>query len=390
MRLASSAPRLGAARPLTAIHRALAAAIAATLFRLALYLALSLPYGSISAALCHHDCDFYTRIAAEGYGSDAGYHDRGSFPNWAYFPLLPLLMRLGAYLSGGGIFAAALGAAAVALALLAWFGGMYLERARPDGRMGVWLLGLFAAPYGFFFSVPYTEGLFAAAAMGVLLARQLRMPMAAAACAAIGSAARPTGIILSALVVADQAASWWRRRHETPHMAVMAEVLPPIALCALGLSLYMAWQVWQVGDPLAFAHVQVIWDRRWLGPLTWLRLGWRTQDWANLAGPFAVQSFAFNALAAVIGLAAGVWLALRRRFAEAWLCVAALLLPLGSGLHSMPRFVGTNPAFLLAGYDLLAWLRRRTPRGFWAAIAVLAGLQLLLLTSWYSRAPGLF
>lgn len=237
--------------------------------------------------------------------------------------------------------------------------------------------------------MPYTEGLFAAAAFGVLMARAQGRPMLAACCAGLGSAARPTGIVLSLLVVADQLVAFWRRRGERPQ-AVLADIMPPVAVCALGLTAFMAWQVVRVGDPLAFSHVQVIWDRRWLGPVTWLRLGWRVQDWGNLAGPFGAQSFTFNAAAAVLGLGAAVILAMRRRFAEAWLCAAALLLPLSSGLHSMPRFVGTNPAVLLACYDGLAWLRRRAPLLCGVAVAGLCGLQLLLLTAWCRAAGGMF
>ncbi len=365
-------------------------AVAATLLRVAIYVALAWPFGDMATAICHHDCEFYGRIAQQGYGSDAHYHDRGFYPNLAYFPALPLLMRAGTALTGAGKVAVGMAVAALALAAIAGLGGAYVERSRPDGTMRLWLLSLLVAPYGFYFSIPYTEGLFAAAAMGVLLARQLRLPLLAALFAAAGSATRPTGVILSLLVVADQAAAFWRRRGERPRMLVLAEVLPPVALCGLGLSAFMAWQAWTLGDPFAFSRVQAIWDRRWLGPLTWLRLGWRVQDWGNLLGPFRIQSFTFNAAAGMLGLAAGLWLAARRRFAEAWLCLAAILLPLGSGLHSMPRFVGANPAFLLACYDALASLRRGAPALFRIAIIAMTGAQILLLAAWYSRAGGLF
>jgi Gpi18-like mannosyltransferase len=209
MSLASHALAPSAQRTLTGIHIALAAALAATLLRLALYAALSTPYGDFPSVLCHFDCDFYMRIATHGYGSDTHYHDRGSYPNWAYFPLLPVLVRVVADITGVSALAAGVAVAAGAFAALAWLSGLYVERARVDGAIGLWLLTLFVAPFGFFFSVPYTEGLFAAAAFGVLLARQRDMPLLAAAFAAIGSASRPTGVLLSVLVIADQAVAYW-------------------------------------------------------------------------------------------------------------------------------------------------------------------------------------
>jgi hypothetical protein len=247
-----------------------------------------------------------------------------------------------------------------------------------------------AAPYGFFFSVPYTEVLFAAFAVSVLLARIAGRPMLAACLAALTAATRPTGVLLSIIIICDQLYALWQRRHERPRMAVWAEVLPPLAIAPLGLSVFMAWQYLRIGDAFAFSHVQIDWDRSWMGPVTWIRLGLRTQDWAKAAALFPAQSNAFNAAAALLGLSGAGWLAFRRRFAEAWICAAAILLPLSSGLHSMPRFVGANPAFLLASYDALVLLRRRSRILCAIILLAMAALQLVLLLAWYRDAQGLY
>ncbi len=345
-------------------------------------------YGGLSGSYCHFDCDFYRRIAAAGYGSDSLYHGRGSYPNWAYFPLFPTLMRAMHFVTHWPLETCGMLVAALAFWLLAFAGALYVRLGRPGGDVVLWLLVLFAAPYGFFFSVPYTEALFAALAISVLLARATNRPMLAAVLAALAAASRPTGVLLSLIIIADQIYLLWQRRRERPRSLVWAQVLPPMAIAPLGLTVFMAWQYWRIGDAFAFTHVQVSWDRYWLGPVTWIRLGLRTGDWPLVLALFPEQSNAFNAATAIVGLGAAAWLALRRRFAEAWVCAGAILLPLSSGLHSIPRFVGTNPVFLLAVYDVLLLLRRRSMA--LAAAALMAVLQIVLLMAWYREAGGLY
>jgi len=387
--ISSAAARFGKPSLNTPVILAAVAALA-VLLRLAAYVWLAGGYGGLSGSYCHFDCNFYLRIAQSGYGVDSLYHGLGSYPNLAYFPLFPALLRMTAGITGWPMVVCGMVVSASALWLLAFAGGLYIQRSRTSQDVALWLLVLFSAPYGFFFSVPYTEALFAALAVSVLLARAAGRPMLAAWLAALTAASRPTGVLLSIIIIIDQLWTFWKRRHEQPRLAVWAALLPPLAVAPLGLTLFMAWQYWRIGDAFAFSHVQILWDRRWLGPVTWIRLGLRTRDWTTALALFPAQSYAFNAAAALLGLGAAAWLALRRRFAEAWICGAAILLPLSSGLHSMPRFVGANPAFLLAVYDALYWLRRRSGLASAALIGLMAGLQIVLLIAWYRSARGLY
>ena len=355
--------------------------------RTALYAWLAQRFGGFAAAACHFDCDFYLRIATDGYTADTGFHGRGALPNWAYFPLFPLLVRAIWQLTSLPPAVAGLAVAAAAFAGFAAFGALYIARTRPSPDPILWLALVCAAPFGFYFSLPYTEAPFAALATACLWARSSGRPLAAAGFASLAAACRPTGLLLSMILLADQARRIWQTRRQPRSAATWTDLLLPAAIAPLGLSAYMAWQYAQIGDGLAFSHVQLIWDRRWLGPLTWIRLGLRQQDWGNVAALFPAQSYAFSAACACAGLAAATWLATRRRFAEAWIAAAAILLPLASGLHSMPRFAGANPALLLAAYDLLRLAGAKTRI---AALLLLAGGQAVLLVAWYSHADGLF
>ena len=147
----------------------------------------------------------------------------------------------------------------------------------------------------------------------------------------------------------------------------------------------MAAQWIAVGDPLAFSHVQEYWGREWRGPQAFLWDGLAAWDWAGLGTLEASRSF----LAAwgVLGLAASLWLALRRHWAEAWLLAGGVLLPAATGLDSMARFVACNPAFLFAVHDVLARLDRRVA---WAVLALLAALGVVPVLSWMQDRPAVF
>jgi uncharacterized membrane protein len=86
-------------------------------------------------------------------------------------------------------------------------------------------------------------------------------------------------------------------------------------------------------------------------------------------------------------LATALWLALRRRWAEAWLLAGCVLLPAATGLDSLPRFVACNPAFLFALHDGLARLDRRVA---WAVLAVLAAVSIVPLLAWMQNYSSVF
>ena len=150
---------------------------------------------------------------------------------------------------------------------------------------------------------------------------------------------------------------------------------------------FMAAQWIAVGDPLAFSHVQALWDRAWRGPQAYLWEGLAAWDWALLGGLMAQPSRSFFAAWGLLGLAAALWLALRRRWAEAWLLAGCVLLPAATGLDSLPRYVACNPVFLFARARCAG--AARPPRGAVALVA-LAALGLVPLLAWMQAHGGVF
>ena len=348
--------------------------------------------------MCRFDCGWYERIAIGGYGAHADWGDYGSYPHWAFFPLYPLgvaalhqLLAIPALAAGMLLSALSLCGFVIVGAryLRDTRGATYLRDTRGVFHPALWLVLVLLFPYGFFFSAVYTEALFAMVSAGSLLALQARRPLLSAGLAALASATRPTGILLTPILIVDRLAALWRGRHRRDRMALAAETLLPIAIAPLGLFLYMLDQYSRIGDALAFSHVQRLWHRRWGNPFERIWSGLETWDFSVL---LANPSAAYAASFALLGLAGAIWLALRRRGAEAWFLAGCILLPAASGLDSLPRFVATNPVFLFVVYDLAVMLmaRRAHPARLASFAVVLAALQGVLLIGWFDKAGGVF
>ncbi len=364
-------------------------AAAAVGLRLGVYAWLAMPYGGLVDAMCQFDCGWYGRIALAGYGANAEWADFGSYPHWAFFPLYPLAISALHHLLAVPALAAGMGLSNAALCGFAILGARYLRETRPVLHPGLWLVVALLFPYGFFFSAVYTEALFALLSTGALLALRQRRIMLAACLAALASATRPTGILLTPILVIDRLAAFWRGRYRRDRVALLGETLLPVAVAPLGLFLFMLYQYRGIGDAMAFSHVQVLWHRQWGNPFTRIWEGLQAWDFAVLLGS---PSSAYAASFAILGLAGAIWLAFRRRGAEAWFLAGCILLPAASGLDSLPRFVAANPVFLFVVYDLAAWLMgtRRRPVLLAGLATVLAALQAVLLLAWFRADGGVF
>jgi hypothetical protein len=159
--------------------------------------------------------------------------------------------------------------------------------------------------------------------------------------------------------------------------------LLPAAVGGLGLLAFMGYLWWRLGNPLAFATIQGAWRHHFGNPVAVLLSGF-----ADLSVARRHVGRAYESAWAVIGLVAALWLAWRRRLAEAWLLGATVIMALCSGVvDSMPRFVGANPAFLFAAWDGLALLRWRGLRVL--VILALAAVQYVFVRAWFSGADFL-
>jgi len=292
----------------------------------------------------------YFDIARDGYGA-------GQNGLAAYFPLYPLLMRLGGTLLGGGgdaylaaglvVSNAALGVAAIALYRLA------------SSRLGPRLaaraaVSLLVFPTAVFLSSVYADALFLALAVTSALAAQRSRWWTSGLLAAAAALARPFGIVAGIPL----AIAAWRARPRTSR-ALVALLPAPLALAAWLTYLYAL-----TGDPVALVHGYTLgFAPRAPG-----------QAVADLFDP-AVYGFPWLVAGSFALFLALVVVSYRVVAIEHALYATAMLLIIAAAgsLTSSPRYeLSIYPAFVA-----LAWVTRaRAVGAIWLAVSSLLALLL--------------
>jgi hypothetical protein len=174
------------------------------------------------------------------YLAEQGYRPGGA--SNSFFPLWPALIRLGAALTGGrALLAALLLSNALSLAGFLLFYA-YARRRAGAGAAEPALLLLLAFPGSLFFSFAYSESLFLALAMLLLVSLADRRFGRAAAASALLSVARPQGIMTAP-------AYWfalWRERKALGARRAATLAAAPLA----GFAAYLAFMRWSTGSAL--------------------------------------------------------------------------------------------------------------------------------------------
>jgi hypothetical protein len=284
---------------------------------------------------CNWDCDWYVGIAENGYQHLNEVGASGA-ANWAFFPLLPLLMWAISHITGlsavfSGLFVAQIG----------WGLGLYLLFLLARDMRGVdfarHVAIVYAAwPFAIHSSIPMTEAVFVPLSIGVLLFARRGDWLLAAGMAALLSATRTVGVlaVLPMLMLAAGEFGLWRvvlLRPGTERAAIA------LGAAGLGIGLYMIHLYGLTGDALAFSHNQVAWSRKF--ELPWMMV----IDELNPAY-ISPQWLLANVLDIGSGLAAFALLAyLWRRGVrpEALFAAVTLLIAFDSGnASSLPRYAG--------------------------------------------------
>jgi len=314
------------------------------------------------SGMCRWDCGWYVRIAEEGYDPfpvpsmvNAG--------NWAFFPLFPMLIGALRALTGLPTMVVATATSLVftlAAVRVAW--PLLGKDMRAYMLFSAFLL---AGPFSIYFTTFYSEAAFMLLTACVFAALQRRHYLAAGLFAALVSGSRIVGVFIVLAIVLQ---AWLDHRERggklgdfVPAILQRPDVLVAIFIAPLGLFAYMAYLHWQIGDALAFSHVQRAWGRATGNPLGYLWTG-LTSFRGDSSMPSVAQQLS---VAWLVGMAMVIVMAVRRQFPAALFCLICLGLPLFAGLASMLRFVvGLAPVSVTA----MSLLARRP----WLAYAGLA------------------
>jgi hypothetical protein len=332
--------------------------------------------GTFAQSLCKWDCGWYTRTIRDGYDLTPRWHYRGDAANWAFFPLYPLIATgLAKILSVSPLVAGLLVSNTAALA-----SGFIAAKILPNIRgLLAFCVILYLGPFSFYFASVYTESLFVFLTLTCFYLLSRRQYLAAAAVAALLSGTRAVGVfmVLTILVsalrdhLADNGSlkSFPRAALSNPQLTLA------IFLAPIGLFAYMAYLHYHMGDALAFSHIQRAWGRVIDSPLKVLARGLLTNDLHLLFD--GGMSRRWCAIWSVTGLVLTGYLLSLRRFPEAVFAFICILIPLSTGLDSMPRYVvGTAPLLIIAS-ELMA--SRRSILAFAVPGLIIANVPLLVL-----------
>lgn len=286
---------------------------------------------------CSWDCLRYVTVAEHGYPTAPTAVDH--MENWAFFPLFPLLIRATTVLT-----ALSAPTAAILLGKLLFLGSIYafiLFAGKYRESIPPYYAALVVAlsPYAVYGNSGYTEPLFLLLSCVFFVFLKDRRYLACGLIGMLLSASRVQGVLVAvsyALVVLPQlrAANWEQRKE-----MVLGGLLIP-----LGMGLFMLHLYRLTGDALAFVHVQKAWGRVFGNPLTVIAAGIHKGtihlDWALMS------------LAAV--LAALLLIAIRETALGAF-SLLSVLIPLSSGLQSMPRYIWWQAPLLLLLAQAMKW-----------------------------------
>jgi hypothetical protein len=317
------------------------------------------------------DAEHYLGIAAHGYS--------GTEP--AFFPLYPLLIRIGGAAIGNTLIAGlAISNIASFFALLYLYKLVEHEYNRQVAHRAIFYVSIF--PTAIFFSAVYTESLFLCLTVASFYYLRERRWLTAGVFGYFAALTRVEGVLLAVpllieavLALRVQRLDWWKWPIDT--------VLKPlIGLCLvpLGLATYMAY-LWVLrGDPLYFSHVQEHWGRHFAPP--WVSIQHSFHVLTSNVPPQTIANQAMELTFTCLML--GVLIIGFRRLRASYIAYMALsiLVPMStSSLMSMPRFaLVLFPIFTLFG---LWGAKPNVNNAILAFSMPLLGLFTVLFADWY-------
>ncbi len=332
----------------------------------------------------HWDGAWYSEIATDGYGE--------RYPaSTAFFPLFPMIVRLGAAIAGGpAVWGVGVSLLCTVFALFFFFRIAEHLYDRNAARAATLCFALF--PTAFFLNAVYTEAMFLAFTTGAVWAGLVRRDLLLAGIlGALAASTRNLGVLL----LIPLGIEWLQHRREFGGGG-----LASLALIPVGLLGYVAFLWGRFDEPLiSFQQQGDYWGRTLTNPIetarnagTSAREGFQyILDPATLflgtsAGPSLAASNTLNLVfvllflvvivAGMFVLPPGLWL-----YAFVMTVLPILTPSPNFPLMSMPRFMlGAFPLFLILG-ALLS--RTRAGLAVWLILSGALGIALtVLFTTW--------
>lgn len=296
---------------------------------------------------CVWDCGWYLSIIMNGYdlnpsatpsvdtvalGFDLRYypHPGSDAANWAFSPLFPLLAVGVSKITGLNALLSATLVANVSFIVAVPVLYLYCaERMSPGVSRWIVILLCFS-PFSLYFTAPYTESTYLLLmAVSLYFAHSGKWLKAGLVAAALSATRNLGAFMVFPFLSIAASGNGWRQFFRMGQRA--EEILLCLVFTPLGLFAYMYFLHQHVGDALAFAHVQIAWGRSIGNPANTLLA-------AIIEGPAYGR---YCAIYAVLALLFAFYLFRSHYPAEGFILLFGTIIPMISGLDSMPRYTMT-------------------------------------------------
>ena len=312
------------------------------------------------------DANFYLSIAQSGYpmrlwtGSPA-------VGKAAFFPLFPVLIRLMSYLAGGsyligGLIASVVSGAASAVGV--WvLAARVCDRRIADRAVVLYCFFPGAMTFGMLYSEPLAVALGAAALLALIERRWLLTGIIGA----VGTAERPTLIVLTVVSGVAAAQAIWTRRE---WRALLAPALTP-----LGMLAFFGYLGHRYHDYAFWFQVE---KAGWNQHIDWGAHTLRILFWAD---PGTSKYRVFNVVLIIMFIAAVAGIAM--------MVAARLPLPLtlfGVLVVLMSVIAygqSTKPRFVWSAFTLFIGAAAKLPKVIYWPVVVLSAAGLVFLVGWW-------
>lgn len=276
------------------------------------------------------DTGWYMGISKAGYTPFSPEQIISHQANIAFFPLYPLIMRfLGLIIGNDYISGLLISNFCLIVSCIYLYQLVKLDYDEDTSTKAIKYLFLF--PVSFILSGVFTESLYLALTLMCFYYARTGKWHLVGITGFFLSLTRSTGVLVLLPLLYEGLMPLIKENKSLKTLKNSKnEILPLfyLSLIPLGTILFMIYNYHLTGDFMAFAHAQVMWNRHFGNPLEILVRGYHGDIYT-----------AFNAAFASIALFIFIVFYKKIRFSYWLFCIYSVLVPLSTGIWSMPRFI---------------------------------------------------
>ena len=250
---------------------------------------------------------------------------------------------------------------------------------------------MFAGPCAVYYGSMYTESLFTMCVVLCFYNTKKKNYMMAGVSAAFASATRIVGCTLIVVLFTDMYVSMYKQ-HRDEERRIVAAIkafikdvisdagkLLALAICPLGIFVYMTFLRGFCGDAWAFYHVQKAWRTQKLFPVIGVLIKSCTGRLGEMSDVKQINGIILGWLC-VFTLLMYVIMLVRKHYACGIFGIIALMIPLTSSVMSTLRFIVGSFVVYIGITEALLLTGRNTRR---VIMVLLAAAEVICISAWY-------